>query len=237
MKSKWRLLVLLMMIDAQLLGQAYPSPVTSYNINHTLYVDGVKYPQSPDIGVGIAAAYADLPSNGGTIVIPAAASCYTMSTAVVFKTASKPVIIDGVGGACINFISTSGTAFTFNNGDLTNHFRSGGILNIVLNGPNSGVSTAILLGGTNGAERFYLTNSKVNWPFGTGITFGNNTWGTLFDHSTITGTPGINFPLDLTNSGEDIEIRDTFMQGQGNNFTNCAIFNGGTGLALPVPTF
>jgi len=228
------LLGLFVMSNTQLFAQDHSRSIVSDSINRTLYVTGVNYPQSPDIGVGIAAAYADLPSNGGTIVIPASDSCYTMSTPVAFNNASKPVTLEGAGGACINFAAKSGTAFVFNNGDLRNHFRSGGMLNIVLNGPNSGTSTAILLGGTNGAEGFSLTNSKVNWPVGTGIMFGDNTWGTLFDHSTITGTPGINFPEGTANAGEDIELRGTFVQGQPNNFANCAIFDGGGGLQLTI---
>jgi hypothetical protein len=156
MKTRLALYVLslFLMTDAQLYAQDQSGSIVSDSINRTLYVTGVNYPQSPDIGVGIAAAYADLPSNGGTIVIPASDSCYTMSTPVAFNNASKPVTLEGAGGACINFTAKSGTAFVFNNGDLTNHFRSGGMLNIVLNGPNSGTSTAILLGGTNGAEGF-----------------------------------------------------------------------------------
>jgi len=234
MKRMWILLLLFTTIDIQLFGQANSSSITSYNINHVVYVDGVRFAQSPDIGAGIAAAYADLPPAGGTIVIPVSSSCYTMSTSVTFGTPSKPVTLDGSGGACIHFIALSGTAFTFNNGDLTNHFRSGGMLNMVLNGPETGTSVGIFLGGTNGAEGFYLVNSKINWSSGTGITFGDNTWGTLFDHSTITGIPGINFPSNTSNSGEDIELRDTFSQGQPNKFTNCAIFDGGGGLQLAI---
>jgi len=228
------LLGIFAMVNTHLIAQDHSGSIVPDSINRTLYVTGVNYPQSPDIGIGIAKAYADLPSNGGTIVIPASDSCYTMSTPVTFNTASKPVALDGMGGACINFVAKDVIAFVFDNGDLTSHFRSGGMRNIVLNGPNSGTSTGILLGGTNGAEGFYLTNSKVNWPVGTGITFGDNTWGTLFDHSTISGTPGIKFGKGTTNSGEDIELHDSFVEGQGDNFTNCAIFDGGSGLQVSI---
>jgi hypothetical protein len=233
-KSGCCLLAIFVMASPHLSAQDHSGAIVSDSINRTIYVTGVNYPQSPDIAVGIAKAYADLPSSGGTIAIPPSDSCYTMSTPVAFNTASKPVALDGMGGACINFVATDGTALAFNNGDLTNHFRSGGMRNIVLNGPNSGTSTGILLGGTHGAEGFYLVNSKVNWPAGTGITFGDNTWGTLFDHSTITGSPGIKFGKGTTNSGEDIELHDSFVEGQGGNFTNCAIFDGGSGLQLSI---
>jgi hypothetical protein len=64
------LLGLFVMLNAQLFAQDHSRSIVSDSINRTLYVTGVNYPQSPDIGVGIAAAYADLPSNGRTIVIP-----------------------------------------------------------------------------------------------------------------------------------------------------------------------
>lgn len=207
--------------------------LTLPKLNSILYLDGTTY-SATEVGATIATMYAALPVNGGTIILPPRASCYTMSTAVVFNTASKPVLIDGSGGACINWTPTTGTAFTFNNGDLTLHYRSNGLRNLVVNGPATGTSVGFFLGGTNGAEGFATYGSKINWLSGTGILFGNNTWGTVFDHSTITGAPGINFPTGLTNSGEDIQLRDSFIQGQGSNYTNCALFNGGSGLQLSM---
>lgn len=233
-KRGWFLLVFLTVLELQVFAQSPRPAAGSGNANGILIVGGAAYPDSPNISVGITAAYADLPANGGTIVIPAASSCYKMTTPVIFNTPSKPVILDGEGGACIDYTAGGGTAFTFNNGDLTNHFRSGGMVNIVINGPAFGASTGIVLGGTNGAEGFYLTNSKLNWPAGTGILFGDNTWGTLFDHSTISGTPGINFRKGTANSGEDIEFHDTFVYGQLNGFTNCVVLDGGSGLQVSI---
>lgn len=190
------------------------------SINQTIYIDGVKYPQS-DIGAGINAAYAALPANGGTIIIPASATCYQTSTAMNFATEGKfPLIVSSPGGsACIQWTSTTGTAITFNSGEgvLATHPRAFGLRDIELVGPNgstgptnictslSGVTaTALLLGGTNGAEGFGAYGININC-FGTGVTYGNNTWGTLFKHGTIrNNTKDLNITGSLSNTGEQL---------------------------------
>jgi hypothetical protein len=74
------------------------------SLNNIIFVDGLTYSQSPDLGVGIRAAYAALPlRNGypsGWIIIPA--GIYNLSTTVTISSPYVTVQGAGVGATFIN---------------------------------------------------------------------------------------------------------------------------------------
>lgn len=121
-----------------------------------------------DIGAQINAAYASLPPEGGEIaVLPqSSGNCYVDTTQIYFGTPMKFVSVYGFGGntSCIQYTSTSGSLFTFNNanssilrGTATTLEQAGwgtGMRNLILTGPGKGTGTsvAITLGGPNGCQ-------------------------------------------------------------------------------------
>jgi hypothetical protein len=143
--------------------------------NSVQVVDCVKYSCSPDISVGIAAAYKALPSSGGTIRIPGAPYCYSQTNEVYFNVVGKPVILqgDGADSSCIRFSPSSGSGSAFVLDWGTRQRTAYGLRDIYLRGPGSNSNTVGLqLGISNGAEMALLDGIKVE-GFGTGIADSN----------------------------------------------------------------
>lgn len=138
---------------------AYDTTATNYsvkakNINNVLHVGGAML-WAGDIGAQINAAYAALPSNGGTIVIdpPVSGSTYDFTTPIVFATAGKIVQLVGMSpagansteGVSLNYTPTSGAAITL---DYATNIASpsSGFSNINL--VNNGCATRAGCGGS-----------------------------------------------------------------------------------------
>jgi hypothetical protein len=116
-----------------------------------------------DIGARINAAYADLPSAGGMILLSEGGS---YSTPIVFGTNNKPVLLVGLPGDIVTLSYTgSGTAITFDPG--TGHRMGHGLRDLTISGPGHDTSTVgIRFGGENGAEgiAFRDSRSRVSAP-------------------------------------------------------------------------
>jgi hypothetical protein len=161
-----------------------------------------------DAGAWINAAYANLASTGGIIMV--AAGTYTITTPIVFGTNNKPALLQCApsGATTLNYTPTTGTAFLYNAGQA--HKWSGGLQGCTLNGPSSsGSTTGIMLGGTNGAEGVIRRDVKVT-NFGLGETYGNNAFLAKCDHCVfINNGQNLEIPSGLTNSGESINYEHT----------------------------
>src|SRR3954447_2405962 len=90
-----------------------------------------------DCGAQINAAYADLPSAGGKIIVPS--SC-TFATPILFGTANKVAILEGSGNpTTLTYTGTTGTAVTFDNGILFD--MSSGMRDLTLIGAGATTSS------------------------------------------------------------------------------------------------
>lgn len=182
--------------------------LTATNFETTLYSDNFT---GSDMGAKINAAYAALPSTGGTIVVPAGA--YSFSTPIVFGTNLKPVnlLCSGGGATNLTYIGTA-TSTTFNTGFTT--INAGyGMKNCTLNGPNAGIggtTIGIQVGGTNGAPNSTFDGLRVN-GFGKDFVTGNNTWIVTVSNSIFqNGDRSVDIQGN-SNSGENLKfIGDTF---------------------------
>lgn len=136
-------------------------------------------------------------------------------------------------GATLGFTGMTGTAvaLTFNttSSNFVASYDTGGLTNIELVGPGIGSTiTAVKLGtlstgGNTGAfaviSNFYITG------FGTGITWGSNSWLQVIGDGYIQNcAQAILYPSGLTNSGENIQLGNITL---GSN-TNGVLDQGGT---------
>jgi len=158
-----------------------------------------------DDSAALAAAYADLPSYGGSIYLPP--GNYVLGSAVAFATANKPVLLVGDPGSAtkISYTPSTGTALTFNYG---NDLDMGhGMRDITLIGAsNSNASKGVVFGGSNGAQGFLMDGCKVR-TFGTGVEMGSHTWITTFRQCMIRDcTTLLLLPSGLTEAGEQIDF-------------------------------
>jgi hypothetical protein len=155
-----------------------------------------------DIGEQINAAYADLPAQGGAIVVTAGAA---FSTPVVFGTDGKPALLIGLPGdiVTLTYTGTSGTAITFDCG--TGHRMGYGLRDLTLAGPGYSTDTVgIQFGGANGAEGIALRDFKIE-SFGTNLRMGSHTWLAYFDHGMVRdGGTNLLLPSGLLEAGEQI---------------------------------
>jgi hypothetical protein len=197
--------------------------------NGIIFVDGVTYKQSPDIGIGINAAYAALPANGGTIVVPAGS--FNFATPIVFGTANKPAILQCAGSWATQLTYTgtlSATAITENYGPgaVTNHPRGNGIRDCTIVGPGaSSTGIGLLLGGTNGAEGFRADGINIG-GFNQVLVCANNFWGSEVHNSIIRNgvTNLFSCPASATNTGESLSFTaTTFIQDQIGAFAGCIL--------------
>ena len=182
--------------------------------NSALYVGGscATYWGSGDIGAQINAAYAALPSTGGTIYILPQSGCYNFTTPILLNTVGKPAVLVGVspanpaGGTCLNYLPTTGTtAITLDyTQPLGTETPVPALANIyLLNNSCSAVggcgSSAIGVetGGTNGgAFGARFSNSTIE-GFGTAINLADAHgvgWAVEFDNFVLrSNTVGLTF--------------------------------------------
>ena len=153
--------------NANALGDSTHRWTASLGTTTAKNLGGVRYADQftgTDIGAQINAAYADCPSTGCIVVVPASATPYTFTTAISATTAGKPLTIQcSPGGATVlSWGSTTGTAITLDTRLNTNQHPTGqGIYNCVLTTSGAVSSTGILLGATNSAEGYVLEGVKV----------------------------------------------------------------------------
>jgi len=155
-----------------------------------------------DIGEQINAAYADLPSQGGAILIDQSAS---FSTPIAFATDGKPALLIGLPGDIVTLAYTgdSGSAITFDCG--TGHRMGYGLRDLTLTGPGNSTNTiGLMFGGDNGAEGIALRDFKIQ-SFGINLRMGSHTWLAYFEHGMIRdGGLNVLLPSGLTEAGEQI---------------------------------
>ena len=155
-----------------------------------------------DVGEQIAAAYADLPGQGGLIVLTTGGS---FSKPLVFGENGKAVLLVGLPGDVITltYAGTTGAAITFDCGN--GHKMGYGFRDLTLTGPgNSTDTTGVMFGGVNGAEGIALRDFKIQ-SFGTNLRMGPHAWLAYFDHGMIRdGGINVLLPSGLTEAGEQI---------------------------------
>ena len=162
-----------------------------------------------DIGDKINAAVTATPASGGLILVPAAPSCYDFSTEI--KVLSKAIVLQGSGpGTCLNFIATTGTAITFAgiaSAAYVGQAFGAGIRDITLQGTGTANDTVGLY--LNGVAGFTAMNTNI-MQFGTGITFGNNTFTLNWQGGSIrANNTNLIYNEGLMNSGESLSFVNT----------------------------
>jgi hypothetical protein len=168
----------------------------------------------------IAAAYAVLPTTGGTIHVRGPIS---VSSPIAFESARKPAFVRCSRGATITFTGTSGALFTldwgFTNNPIT-HSVTGGVEGCVIEG-SGGKSSAIELGGANGgASGSRLQDDKIV-GFATGVQMSQGPLGAF------------NIVLDHLYFDRDTTDIDLSRPGSENvDITNSNISNAVTGLSV-----
>lgn len=178
-----------------------------------------------DIGAQINAAYTNLPSTGGVIVVAKAGS---FSTPIVFNTVGKRVLLIGSpgGSVILTYTPTTGTAITF---DFGNNLEVGhGMRDITLTGPgNTTSATGVLIGGANGAQGVELRDVKIQ-SFGTNLQFGSNTWIVKIMHCMIRdGGTNVHFPSGLSTAGENIQFEHSTFADAPSPFTSSVLLESG----------
>ncbi|MGB8064574.1 MAG: hypothetical protein WCF26_21985 [Candidatus Sulfotelmatobacter sp.] len=179
-----------------------PSDVCTFN--SALYVGGSCATDwgSGDIGAQINAAYAALPSTGGTIYILPESGCYNFSTPVLLNTVGKPAALVGVspanptGGTCLNYLPTTTTTaitldYTLPIGAetpvpaLTNIYLLNNSCGATTIGGCGSSAVGVTTGGTNGgAFGARFSNSTIE-GFGTAINLADARgvgWAVEFDN-------------------------------------------------------
>ena len=140
-------------------------------------------------------------------------------------TITAPVILQGDNNVCsiLKYTPTSGAAITENFG--SGDGQSPGIRDLTIAGPDSNYSIpqntlGLKLGGTNGAAGFLAQRVAINF-FGTGLTYGNNAYLTVFESSLITqNVVDFVYPTGLTNSGENLQFTNTLFAEGGQVYNN-----------------
>lgn len=154
-----------------------------------------------DIGEQINAAYADLPSGGGAIVLTEGG---TFAKPIVFGTNGKVVMLVGLPGDVVTLTyAGTGAAITFDYG--TGHRMGHGLRDLTLTGPgSSSETTGVMFGGENGAEGIAFRDFKIQ-GFGINLRMGSHTWLAYFDHGMIRdGGFNVFLPSGLVEAGEQI---------------------------------
>lgn len=160
-----------------------------------------------DIGAQINAAYADLPSTGGVIVVPAKSdgTCWAFSTPIVFNVSGKYAVLRGgantsqaSGGSCLNYTpTTSTTAITFDITPVGGGAQAPGVgirdiflvnNGCIITGGCGSSATGIACGNTNGGcAQAYFQNVAVA-GFSRGQTIGEPSgvgWGITWENATF----------------------------------------------------
>jgi len=174
-----------------------------------------------DIGAAINAAYAGLPSAGGTIYVKDGS--YSYSTPILFSTAQKFVKLmsSPAGNVTLTYTGTGSTvALTYN---ISKAISTGaGIQGIKFVGPSSSGNTiGVMLGGngaddSKGAAGVTLRDVQIR-GFGVGLQTGNNVFIITVDNCVI------NFckKLAFFNGGAGPAGGTTINSGENMKFVNC----------------
>ena len=164
-----------------------------------------------DMGAKINAAYAALPSSGGTIIVPSGA--YSFSTEIALSTNKKPVYLQCAAGGGTILTWTGGansTSTLFDTGDVagtTGTFNAlNGISGCDFEGPNTGGTengtVGLQIGKTNGAPSSTFTGLHI-LGFDEGIVTGNNTWNILISSTALEYNNQAYIDEGTTNEGEN----------------------------------
>ncbi len=153
-----------------------------------------------DIGAWINSAYTNCPSVGCRIVVTGGGS---FTTPVVFSTSGKRAFVECIHDGITLTYTGSGTAFTWNNGNLQ---TANGMKGCTISGAGSSGATALSLGGSTGDAAFTFQDSQIT-SFSNAVVYGNNSWQTTFDHFVLLNdTVSINIPSTVSNSGENLDF-------------------------------
>lgn len=197
----------------------------------------VSLPSSGDISTALNNAINSAPTTGCVIHIPAipasSSACYELDASILIS--GKPIILAGEGpGTCINYTPASGTAITFQGigSPLTVAGQSFGVglRDITLQqntSPSCSTNTSIGIF-LDGVAGFTARNVNV-MQFGTGITFGSNTFMVNWDGGSFRANcTNLNYPEGLGNSGENLSFSNMSFSnggqqasGHGSTGTNC----------------
>jgi len=172
------------------------------NVRYADHFSGV------DIGAKINSAYADCPSAGCRIKVPAGQ--YSMATSIQCSTLSKPCLIEGDPGGAVTLTYTgSGAAVTLDwgyttpSGSGTNFFTAGGVRDVNLSGPgHTSLTVGILFGPTHGLNQAVISGVGVT-AFGVGVESENTSFQNTIENSSITECEtGLSFPAGSGGSEE-----------------------------------
>lgn len=214
--------------------------------NYGVYADQFS---GSDIGAQVNAAYAALPSAGGTIFLPI--GTYSFSTPIVFGTNHKPVTLQGMSSAAtfLKFTPTSGNAITYNEGNPIGHLNHeitgftlmGSPSLIAAGNTNTNTSVGIFYGGTQGAVGINTHDMNVN-GFGTNWQTGANAYMLSWNNCANSGgnggqaTQGALLHVNTTsNSGERFVFQGCTFTDPGNSLATNAIYI--TSTATPSTSF
>lgn len=178
-----------------------------------------------DIGAKINAAYAALPSTGGTVRVPR--GNYSFSTEISFETQQKPVILecDPGGATRLTYTGSTGTSTTFNvedSADPSTQQWGLGIRGCWFYGQdNTYTNVGIEIGGTYGAQGFVMEDTRW-YTFGTGLWVGDNTY-LVTIRNNLFNWNGRNVHLKYhpSNSGESIWFENNLFESYGTMAGNC----------------
>ncbi len=171
-----------------------------------------------DIGAKINAATATCPSNGCSIYVPPASTCYSFSTSIVLPFNGVDLEGGGNQATCLQYTG-AGTAV-----EVQNWSR---ISNIKLYNA-SGAGTGLLIVGA-----YSKLDHVTIQGFALGETFGNDTYLDAHDHVILyNNTQDLLYPSGLTNSGEHITFShsvfiQTALAGADKFPGTCVQINGG----------
>lgn len=212
MKHSARVILLLFVLASSAIAQ-----VTSCkNFENVRCVDSANAAgwSGTDFVGWVNSAYADCPSTGCDIYIAAGNYTSSSTSGILITTNGKParLLCPTAGATNLNFTAVTAIAVTFN--FSAGNLSAAGINGCQLTGPGSGTaSTAIALGGANGASQVVLRDIKVQ-TFGTFESVGNNAFNQECDHCVIlqNGT-GFSILSGLTNSGESFHFTHSVIGG------------------------
>lgn len=181
-----------------------------------------------DIGAAVNAAYASLPTDGGTIFIQNGTYSYT--TPIVFGTNAKIASLIGssAAGTILKYTPTSGNAITVNHGDVSGRHRQHEVAHFTMMGTsvfvfvgttNTRTSVGLFLGGANGSPAVSVHDMTIN-GFGTQIETGQACYMARFNALSLSGGNGVN-GTGTGLQGSLVHINTASNSGERFVFTDC----------------
>lgn len=155
-----------------------------------------------DIGAQINAAYAALPSTGGTVKVPAGA--FSFSTPIVFGTSGKNASLLCDTDTYLTYTG-SATSTTMNMGQGTGADGQSISNCHFIGSSSSGTQVAIQLGGSNGNKNFILNNDEIS-TFGLAVGTEANTYLETFNNDFVHNNNKAFSFQSATNAGENIRF-------------------------------